>query len=114
MARSSRYVTEKYGADRVAQIATFGRLKSKAAIKDAARVLDYRFAISDRITKALPPDVMGKGVPLKEIFDPEHKRYGDGADFRALYERTPTSARSTRRRSASRARSASGACTPRA
>ncbi|MEZ0580965.1 DNA polymerase III subunit alpha [Nocardioides sp. MH1] len=81
-----QYVTEKYGADRVAQIATFGRLKSKAAIKDAARVLDYGFAVSDRITKALPPDVMGKGVPLKEVFNPEHKRYGDGGEFRALHE----------------------------
>jgi DNA polymerase III subunit alpha len=80
------YVTEKYGAERVAQIATFGRLKSKAAIKDAARVLDYGFAVSDRITKALPPDVMGKGVPLAEIFNPDHKRYGDGGEFRALHE----------------------------
>ena len=69
-----------------AQIATFGRLKAKAAIKDAARVLDHGFAISDRITKALPADVMGKGVPLKEIFNPEHKRYNDGGEFRALYE----------------------------
>ncbi|MGN6132347.1 MAG: DNA polymerase III subunit alpha, partial [Nocardioidaceae bacterium] len=81
-----RYVTEKYGADRVAQIATFGRLKSKAAIKDAARVLDYGFAISDRITKALPPDVMGKGVQLKDIFNPDHKRYAEGGEFRALHE----------------------------
>ncbi|MBF4160637.1 DNA polymerase III subunit alpha [Nocardioides acrostichi] len=80
------YVTSKYGSDRVAQIATFGRLKSKAAIKDAARVLDHGFAISDRITKALPPDVMGKGVPLKEIFNPEHKRYAEGGEFRALHE----------------------------
>lgn len=84
-----RYVTEKYGADRVAQIATFGRLKSKAAIKDAARVLDHGFAISDRITKALPPDVMGKGVPLKEIFNPEHKRYGEGGEFRSLHDSDP-------------------------
>ncbi|MGN6575123.1 MAG: DNA polymerase III subunit alpha, partial [Nocardioides sp.] len=81
-----RYVTEKYGADRVAQIATFGRLKAKAAIKDAARVLDHGFAISDRITKALPADVMGKGVPLKELFNPEHKRYSEGGEFRALHE----------------------------
>ena len=80
------YVSDKYGAARVAQIATFGRLKSKAAIKDAARVLDHGFAISDRITKALPPDVMGKGVPLKEIFNPDHKRYRDGGEFRALYD----------------------------
>jgi DNA polymerase-3 subunit alpha len=84
-----KYVTEKYGADRVAQIATFGRLKSKAAIKDAARVLDHGFAISDRITKALPPDVMGKGVPLKDIFDPAHKRYGEGGEFRALHDSDP-------------------------
>lgn len=81
-----QYVTEKYGSERVAQIATFGRLKSKAAIKDAARVLDHGFAIGDRITKALPPDIMGKGVPLKELFNPEHKRYNDGAEFRTLYE----------------------------
>ncbi|NUR05812.1 MAG: DNA polymerase III subunit alpha [Nocardioidaceae bacterium] len=80
------YVTEKYGADRVAQIATFGRLKSKAAIKDAARVLDHGFAISDRITKALPADVMGKGVALKDIFNREHKRYAEGGEFRALHE----------------------------
>ncbi|HYH12990.1 MAG TPA: DNA polymerase III subunit alpha, partial [Thermomicrobiales bacterium] len=81
-----QYVSDKYGSDRVAYIATFGRLKAKAAIKDAARVLDYGFAVSDRITKALPPDIMGKGVPLKEIFNSEHKRYGDGAEFRSLYE----------------------------
>ncbi|MEV5003010.1 DNA polymerase III subunit alpha [Nocardioides sp. LML1-1-1.1] len=80
------YVSDKYGAERVAQIATFGRLKSKAAIKDAARVLDHGFAIGDKITKAMPPDVMGKGVPLKEIFNPEHKRYNDGGEFRSLYE----------------------------
>ncbi len=81
-----QYVSDKYGSDRVAYIATFGRLKAKAAIKDAARVLDYGFAVSDRITKALPPDIMGKGVPLKDIFNTEHRRYGDGAEFRSLYE----------------------------
>ena len=83
------YVSDKYGADRVAQIATFGRLKSKAAIKDAARVLDHGFAISDRITKALPADVMGKGVALKDIFNPEHKRYRDGGEFRTLHDQDP-------------------------
>src|SRR5687768_8731023 len=81
-----QYVSDKYGSERVAQIATFGRLKSKAAIKDANRVLDYPFSTGERITKALPADVMGKGVPLKEIFNPEHKRYGDGAELRSIYE----------------------------
>ncbi|CAN5211888.1 DNA polymerase III subunit alpha [soil metagenome] len=83
------YVTDKYGSDRVAQIATFGRIKAKQAIKDAARILDHGFAIGDRITKVLPPDVMGKGVSLKDIFNPEHKRYADGAEFRSLYEVDP-------------------------
>ncbi|HET9500809.1 MAG TPA: DNA polymerase III subunit alpha [Marmoricola sp.] len=80
------YVTEKYGADRVAQIATFGRIKAKQAIKDAARILDHGFGIGDRITKALPPDVMGKGVPLKDIFDEGHKRYAEGGEFRTLHD----------------------------
>ena len=84
-----KYVTEKYGAEKVAQIATFGRIKAKQAIKDAARILDHGFAIGDRITKALPADVMGKGVPLKELFNPEHKRYGEGGDFRALHDADP-------------------------
>ncbi|MGN6574183.1 MAG: DNA polymerase III subunit alpha, partial [Nocardioides sp.] len=81
-----QYVSDKYGSDRVAQIATFGRLKAKAAIKDAARVLDHGFAIGDKITKALPPDVMGKGVALKDIFDPENKRYNEGGEFRTLHD----------------------------
>src|SRR3954464_13296443 len=84
-----QYVTEKYGAERVAQIATFGRIKAKAAIKDAARILDHGFAIGDRITKALPADVMGKSVKLKELFDPESKRYAKGGEFRALYDQDP-------------------------
>ncbi|HVX53483.1 DNA polymerase III subunit alpha [Nocardioides sp.] len=84
-----QYVTEKYGAERVAQIATFGRIKAKQAIKDAARILDHGFAIGDKITKALPPDVMGKGVPLKELFNPEHKRYNEGQEFRTLHDTDP-------------------------
>ena len=81
-----RYVTEKYGDDRVAMIVTYGTIKAKQAIKDAGRVLDYPFAMGDRITKAMPPAVMGKDVPLSGIFDPEHKRYSEAAEFRQLYE----------------------------
>ncbi|OUZ09921.1 DNA polymerase III subunit alpha [Aeromicrobium sp. PE09-221] len=83
------YVTQKYGKERVAQIATFGRLKAKAAIKDASRVLDYPFAMGEKITKALPADVMGKGVPLSELFNEKHSRYGDGKDFRELHQNDP-------------------------
>ncbi|MFL6090809.1 MAG: DNA polymerase III subunit alpha [Aeromicrobium sp.] len=80
-----QYVTQKYGSDRVAQIATFGRLKSKAAIKDASRVLDFPFAMGEKITKALPADVMGKGVSLSGLFDSKHDRYNDGKEFRELH-----------------------------
>jgi DNA polymerase-3 subunit alpha len=80
-----QYVTQKYGSDRVAQIATFGRLKSKAAIKDASRVLDFPFAMGEKITKALPADVMGKGVPLKELFNEKNDRYNDAREFRELH-----------------------------
>ena len=50
-----RYVSEKYGEERVAQIATFGRLKSKAAIKDANRVLDYRSRWASGSPRRCPP-----------------------------------------------------------
>ncbi len=81
-----RYVTEKYGAERVAQIVTYGTIKAKQAVKDAARVLGHPFNVGEQLTKAMPPDVMGKGVPLSEIYNKEHKRYGEGVDFRALVE----------------------------
>jgi DNA polymerase-3 subunit alpha len=81
-----RYVTEKYGDDRVAQIVTYGTIKAKQAVKDASRVLGYPFAMGDRITKVMPPPVMGKDVPLSKIFDPAHDRYNEGGEFRALYE----------------------------
>jgi DNA polymerase-3 subunit alpha len=84
-----RYVTEKYGDDRVAQIVTYGTIKAKQAVKDAARVLGYPFAMGDRITKVMPPPVMGKDVPLSGIFDPQHKRYGEAGEFRALYDGDP-------------------------
>ena len=81
-----KYVTDKYGDDRVSYIVTYGTIKAKQAVKDSSRILAYPFAMGDRITKAMPAAVMGKDVPLKEIFNPEHKRYGEGGEFRALYE----------------------------
>ena len=81
-----RYVTEKYGEDRVAMIVTYGTIKAKQAVKDSSRILGYPFAMGDRITKAMPAAVMGKDIPLKEIFNPEHKRFGEGGEFRGLYE----------------------------
>ncbi|HYK67730.1 MAG TPA: DNA polymerase III subunit alpha [Streptosporangiaceae bacterium] len=81
-----RYVTEKYGDDRVAQIITYGTIKAKAAVKDAARVLGFPYALGDRITKAFPPAVLGKDIPLAGIFDQEYPRYGEAAELRTMYE----------------------------
>jgi DNA polymerase III subunit alpha len=81
-----RYVNEKYGDDRVAQVVTYGTIKAKQAVKDASRVLGYPFSMGERITKAMPAPVMGKDVPLAGIFDNAHKRYGEGGEFRSLYE----------------------------
>jgi DNA polymerase-3 subunit alpha len=86
-----RYTTEKYGEDRIAQIITYSTIKAKAAIKDSARVLYGQpgYAVADRISKAMPPAVMGKDIPLSGIFDPSHKRYAEAAEVRALYEADP-------------------------
>ena len=81
-----RYATERYGEERVAQIITYGTIKAKQAVKDASRVLGYPFSTGDRITKAMPPAVMGKDVPLYGIFDESHPRWKEAAEFRALYE----------------------------
>ncbi len=81
-----RYVSDKYGSDRVSMIVTYGTIKAKQAVKDSSRILGYPFAMGDRITKAMPAAVMGKDIPLKQIFDPTHKRFGEGGEFRALYE----------------------------
>ena len=54
-----QYVKDKYGADRVAQIATFGTLKAKAAIKDVGRALGFSFAEADSIAKLIPPPKQG-------------------------------------------------------
>ncbi|OYO07355.1 DNA polymerase III, alpha subunit [Propionibacteriaceae bacterium ES.041] len=84
-----RYVTEKYGSDKVAMIVTYGTIKAKQAVKDSARLLGMPFSMGEKITKAMPPAVMGKDVPLKDLFDPQHKRYTEGGEFRELYDSDP-------------------------
>ncbi|WP_410661089.1 DNA polymerase III subunit alpha [Amycolatopsis sp. lyj-112] len=83
-----RYATDKYGVDKVAQVITFGTIKTKAAIKDSARVHFGQpgYAIADRISKALPPPIMAKDIPLSGIVDNKHERYGEAAEVRTLVE----------------------------
>src|SRR6476619_2972716 len=84
-----RYVTEKYGEERVAQIVTYGTIKAKQALKDASRVMGFPFAMGEKLTKAMPAAVMGKDIPLTGIFDPEHKRYAEAAEFRQVHDEDP-------------------------
>ncbi|MBZ6260616.1 DNA polymerase III subunit alpha [Streptomyces olivaceus] len=84
-----RYVTEKYGDEYTAMVNTFGKIKAKNAIKDSSRILGYPFSHGERITKALPPDIMGKSIPLDGIFDPQHPRYSEAGEIRTMYENEP-------------------------
>ncbi|MDR2184679.1 MAG: DNA polymerase III subunit alpha [Treponema sp.] len=65
-----RYVTGKYGKERVGQIITFGTLKSKAVIKDVARVLGISIPESEMITKLIPGDPK---ITLAKAFEGEPK-----------------------------------------
>jgi DNA polymerase-3 subunit alpha len=66
------YVIEKYGTEKVAQIATFGKLSAKAVVKDVARVFGIEFSEANQITKLIP-DQPGMHINLKEAIDEEPK-----------------------------------------
>lgn len=61
-----RYVVEKYGKENVAQIATFGTLKAKAAIKDVGRALGLSYAETDKIAQLIPAPRQGFDYPIAE------------------------------------------------
>lgn len=88
-----RYVTDKYGDDRVAQIVTYGTIKAKQALKDSSRVLGFPFAMGENLTKAMPPAVMGKDIPLSGIEDPQHPRYAEAEEFRQVVAADPEAQR---------------------
>lgn len=84
-----RYVTEKYGDDRVAQIVTFGTIKAKQALKDAARVLAMPYSVGEKLTKAVPPPVVGREMTLTQLVEEEvdgkvNERFNEAKDFREL------------------------------
>ncbi|MCB0319737.1 MAG: DNA polymerase III subunit alpha, partial [Bdellovibrionales bacterium] len=78
--RVIRYVVEKYGDDKVAQIATFGTLKAKAAIKDVGRALGKSYAETDRIAQLVPAPRQGFDYPLSEALqmEPKLKAFAEG------------------------------------
>ena len=78
------YCSKKYGFDRVSNIATFGKMMAKNAVRDVARVLEVPYAEADRLAKMVPDPVQGHHVKLanaiKEVPDLKHE-----------YETNPTS-----------------------
>lgn len=84
-----RYVTDKYGEDKVAQIVTYGTIKAKQALKDSARVLGKPYALGEQLTKAYPEPQQGRDLSLAAVFDEKNERYNEGGDFRALVAADP-------------------------
>ena len=87
-----KYAAQKYsrdGKDHVAQIITFGRIKARAAVRDAARVLGYPHSLGDRIAKAMPPLILGRDTPLQYCFEDSeahHDGYTAAAELRQMYD----------------------------
>jgi DNA polymerase-3 subunit alpha len=82
-----------YGRDHVAQIVTFSQIKARAAVRDAARVLGYPYAVGDKVAKAMPPLIMGRDTPLGACLE-KHPKFEEGykpwpADLRSMYEADP-------------------------
>jgi DNA polymerase-3 subunit alpha len=67
-----RYVKDRYGADRVAQIITFGSLQARAVVRDVGRVLQLPFPVVDRIAKQIPNNP-AQPVTLAEAVESEAK-----------------------------------------
>jgi len=79
-----KYVTERYGEERVAQIITFNRMTSKAVLKDVARVLDIPYGEADRMAKLIPV-ARGKPAKLKVMISEETP----ALEFKQKYESDP-------------------------
>jgi DNA polymerase-3 subunit alpha len=80
------YCTEKYGAARVANIVTFGKMAARAAVRDVARVLQVPYSEADRFSKMIPPPVQGRHISLRDSVK-------NDADLKREYETNPTAKR---------------------
>jgi DNA polymerase-3 subunit alpha len=88
-----RYVTDKYGDDRVAQIVTYGTIKAKQALKDSARVLGMPYSVGEKLTKAMPPAIMGKDISLGDVMNRDAERWKEAGDIRSILEVDPEAAK---------------------
>jgi len=85
--RVIEYVREKYGADAVSQIVTFGTMAARAVVRDVGRALDLSYNLCDMLSKMIP-SAPGKNVTLAEALEqvPELKaKYDNEEDVRELF-----------------------------
>jgi len=75
-----KYVTEKYGEKRVAQLITFGTMAARQAIRDAGRVMEIPYAEVDRVAKMIPMELnvtiknsLEMAPELKEVYDNDYR-----------------------------------------
>src|SRR5690606_674567 len=82
------YVIKKYGSNQVAQIITYGKMATKSAIKDAARVLDLPLYESERIAKMVPTMMPSKWNLRRFLSEPEEdiKKVLRSEEFEAVKE----------------------------
>lgn len=83
------YAADKYGRDHVSQIITYSTIKARAALRDAARVLEFPYEVGDKLARAMPPLIAGRDTPLSACLelDPEYSEgYELAEPFREMYE----------------------------
>ncbi len=73
------YITKTYGKEKVAQVCTFGRMLSRAAVRDVARVLGHPYNVGDRIAKLIPPPKQGFPTTIAKAME-------EVPDLKSLYD----------------------------
>ena len=77
-----KYVTEKYGRDKVAQIITFGTIEARGSVRDTGRVLGMPYSYPDRISKMIPPGWQGHAMTIDRALE-------QSPDLRISYQTEP-------------------------
>ncbi len=76
------YVTKKYGADRVAQIITFGTMAARASVRDVGRALGYSYSFCDQVSKLIPQGAQGFPMTIERALKEE-------PDLKKIYDANP-------------------------
>ncbi|MBU0596953.1 DNA polymerase III subunit alpha [Patescibacteria group bacterium] len=83
------YVTQKYGADKVAQIITFGTMAARGSVRDVGRALGYSYSFCDQVSKLIPFGAQGFPMTIKRALNEEpdlKKLYGSNEEVKRLLD----------------------------